>query len=227
MKYIQELFIPWLFCQTKLKKVLRWSSYILYENGKSARYNGIRRQNVAEHTISKLLAFSMILPLLKNIFKKNVDFDLLWSCIVCHDFGEGLRKSKYDIIASNKKDCHDLEEYLLVEGLLNESDLQNEEIRDNFEKAFLLQFVLTSYESFPAKAQEILKSMRQNKVEKNTAILFQILEKWEYHFYAWENRKKHPTILEDVRTRNGLQVLQWIEKYPKKYHEPLKEIFLG
>lgn len=226
MKNIEELLTLWLYCQTKLTKVVRWSKYVSYENGKPARHNGIRRQNVSQHTLSKFFAVSMLFPALQRIFGKKIDYNLLLACIAIHDFGEGLRGTKYDILADQKKDSHDLEEYLLTMKFMEDSGLRNEEIKIFFEKAFLLQFALTSCSVFPPKATEIFKAMGKNKIEIYTAILFQILEKWEYHFYAYENRKKHPTIFSEVSSRNSIKILEWINKYPKRYHEPLKEVFL-
>lgn len=226
MNHVKELILPWLHCQTKLKETLRWSKYISLGDDKSSKCNGIRKQNVADHTLSKLFAFSMLLPMLEKVFDKNVDFNLLWSCIVSHDFGEGLRGQKYDILAGDKKDNDDVDEYTLVMELLDKSDLPNGVIRNGFEKAFLLQFILTSHKSFPARVQVIMRRMRHNRIVWNTAVLFQIVEKWEYLFYAYEHEEKHPTIFRDVYDRNIPIISQWIQKYPKKYHQSLKEIFI-
>ena len=115
MNNIQALFEVWLYCQTKLEKTLRWSKYIECEkNEELVNCNSIRKQNVAQHTLSKLLVFSMILPDLKKIFSDLVNFELLFSCIVYHDFGEGLRDQKYDILSTDKKNSHDVEEWRLI-----------------------------------------------------------------------------------------------------------------
>ncbi len=213
-----------------MKNTLRWSKYVLYENGKSAEDNGIRRQNVEEHTLSKLLAFGMIMPLLldkfEKVFGRKIEYNLLWVCIVNHDFGEGLRKQKFDVLANDKKDSHDLEEYLLLMEFLDKSGLKDPVIKNFFQKAFLLQFALTSHEVFPEDAKKIMKGIRENEVERNTAILFQILEKWEYFFYALEHKEKHPTISDDVASFNSPKISHWISMYPEEYHQPLKEIFV-
>ena len=223
MDNTRELFDVWLYCQTKLKKTLRWGDYVNYEKKKPKRYNGIRRQNVADHTLSKLTAFIMLLPNMKSIFGNNVDFDLLLACIACHDYGEGLRGHKYDVLANLKTNSHDLEEYILVMKFIYESDMTNETIMRNFHESFLLQFALTSYRIFPSEAKKIMVEMRKNRVKRNTAILFQIFEKWEYFFYAREHKKKNPTIWKDVLS--GEKLKGWILKLPKKYIVSVEELF--
>lgn len=221
-----EFFGPWLYCQTGMDKTLRWSKYVKYQNGKPARYNGIRRQNVAQHTLSKLTVFSMIMPSLKKIFGDMVDFDLLNSCIVYHDFGEPLRNQKYDILANDKKNSDDVAEYELFIKFLKKSGMSvHTSTYNEIIKAFLLQFALTSYHEFDDGAKYTMSKILKNEVERNTAILFQIVEKWEYFFYAYEHKNKHPTIWNDVNERNRELINKWIIRYPKKYHKPLKEFF--
>lgn len=227
MNKIRQLFVYWLYCQTDLKKTTRWSKYVKSrKDGKSVRSNGIRRQNVAEHTLSKTVVFTMILPLLEKVFGNSVDFNLLTASIVNHDFGEGLRGDKYDVLAKDKTYLHDVEEYMLFMNFMKESDFYDRVVELAFERSFLLQFALTSYGSFPIEAQKIMEKIRSDPRTRNTAILFQIIEKWEYFFYAHEHRYKHPTISDDVYSSQFGVILKWIEEYPEQYHQPLKEIFM-
>lgn len=226
MNTIFRFFPIWHFSQTTLKRTLRWSTYVNYEkNGKHSRYNKIRRQDVLQHTISKLVVFAMIMPSLKSIFyNEEINFELLWFCILIHDFAEPLRKEKFDILAGDKVHSDDVDEYLMLKAFLDKSSIGNEELL-LIEKTFLLQFSLTSYESFPEEAKELMQQIRENEVEYNTALLFQIIEKWEYHFYAYEHKNKHPRIWNDVSSRQSPILEGWINKYPKKYRNSLNDLF--
>ena len=228
-KTLANIYGPWLFCQTgQFKGMIRWQMYVEYRNGKSARHNGIRRQNIADHTLSKLVAVNMLLPELVRIFGNAVDFLLLLRCITFHDFGEPLRKKKgekknkrFDIMAHNKKDLHDAEEYELFMKFLRDSKVPKQMIKE-IELAFLLQFSLTSYESFPLRAQKIMSYIRNDEVLALTAILFQIIEKWEYHFYAYEHDKKHPDIWKNVTENQGPLIEKWMNAIPVKYHRRMR-----
>jgi 5'-deoxynucleotidase YfbR-like HD superfamily hydrolase len=128
--------------QTDLKKTTRWRKYVKSKkDGKSVRCNGIRRQNVAEHTLSKAVVFTPVLPLLEKIFGNSVDFNLLNTCIVYHDFGEGLKGDKYDVLAEDKKHHHDVEEYLLFMKFMNESPLHDPVVEIHLERSFLLHLL--------------------------------------------------------------------------------------
>lgn len=194
------------------------------------RYNGIRRQNVADHTLSKLLAFNILLPSLQNIFGKNVDYDLLFTCIMFHDFGEYKRRKNsktksFDILVHKKVPSDDVAEYERFMELLGKCDLGwfwNKRL----EEAFILQYILTTSQHFPVEIQSKMIRMKRNKVTRNTAILFQILEKWEYLFYGVEHKDKHPTILKNVVGRNAPVVIDWINWYPEKYHKKLHGLFV-
>ncbi len=227
MKNLIKIFPLWYASQKLLKTTLRWKSYVEYQrNGKSHKHNKIRRQNILDHTISKLFALVMILSSLKSIFKNNeIDFELLFACIVIHDFGEPLKKEQFDIQAGDKVDNDDVTEYLLLKKFLETTSLEQEELIF-LEKVFLLQFALTSYGAFPKDQKTLMSKIRKNKVEYNTALLFQIIEKWEYHFYAYEHKNKHPSIWEDVCNRQAPILNEWINKYPNKYRNSLVNLFL-
>lgn len=231
MKNIIAIYKLWLFCQTTLKEPIRWSKYVKYKrNGKSARFNGIRRQNVADHSLSKLLSYACLLEELKNLFQEDVDFDVLFICIFFHDFGEPKPKKKkqrqFDVLANKKVAKDDVEEYKRFKKLIERCGLEIS-LKRKIIKAFLLQFSLTSYEAFHWYPQKLMREARECQKMKNTAILFQIIEKWEYLFYAVEHKEKHPTILSDVITLNEPKVDSWINMYPLKYREPLRNIFVN
>lgn len=227
MSSIIKIFPLWHFSQSFLKKTIRWSNYVSYQkNGENNKHNKIRKQNVLEHTISKLVAFGMITPQLKSIFnRKEIDFELLWMCILVHDFAEPLRKQKFDILTENKVHNDDVDEYIMLKSFLDKMILDEQEYL-YIQKAFLLQFAITSYDSFSKEPQEIMAEMRNDSVYFQTALLFQIIEKWEYLFYAHEHKNKHPTIWTDVSNNQSDVLKNFINKYPGRYQAGLNELFL-
>lgn len=178
---IEQMFDMWLTSQTHLQKVKRWSKYIK-ANTK------LRKQHVLHHQYSVCLVMLPVLLKLKQ-YHPSLNTELVKDCFQTHDIAEGLLGLKYDVLASDKKQHHDLQEYLAFKATIKNFDSI---VRDHFHLVYLLQFAHKSDDElsmFPEEALRLIVFIR--KTYQYEANLFPALESWEYLFYAYEGYLHH------------------------------------
>lgn len=185
--FIGEFFPIWKSSQLDLGKVIRWSPYLVDGHGKE-----MRKQTTLEHEHSFSLfagtAAQMLDPFIFKKSGKHLDLLMLEYGFKWHDHAEGLKGR--DIIAPDKKDEDDVEEYVIfMEHIKNMPDF----VKEKYEIAFLLQFALNNNVLFTKRAEDVMSMIRCDLFYES--LVFTALEKLEYLFYPIEMREKHKYLL--------------------------------
>jgi hypothetical protein len=194
--------------QHDLNSVQRW---VRPEDGKTVfcrdlPVDGLRRtQTVTQHCVEAEEICNFFIAVLEPYLAQqgiSLDTELLRQAVRLHDFGEGSRaRIGHDVILSDKKASHDVEEYEYFVKFLDNTYPGLTVLRQQMVRAFLLQFCLNGHDLLPA---EILTQLREQK--RTEALLFMAIEKWGYLLYAMEQYQRYGnrTILADVISRNNM-----------------------
>jgi hypothetical protein len=121
-----------------------------------------------------------------------MDSELLKDAFMIHDIPEGMLDMEYDVLSGDKKQSHDLSEYLIFRKNFEHFD---ESLFSHLHQAFLLQFAHKNDEDlnmFPDDAIAIMKNLRM--MHPYIVLLFPALERWEYLFYAYEGYVHHDDV---------------------------------
>jgi hypothetical protein len=193
---LEMFFQTWKSSQVDLSEVIRWK---LHLNDGIAKV-GMRPQNVLQHTYSFSLfcgiACSMLAPYVYAASRVRLDLLLLERAFKWHDYGEGLKKR--DVHGVLKKAQDDVDEYLAFREHIK---MWPTVIREEYKRAFLLQFVLKGNALFPDEAKKIMREIEE--IYHYEAFIFTALEKFEYIFYPIEVEEQHEYLLTWV-LRGGL-----------------------
>ncbi|MBP9802363.1 hypothetical protein KBC40_02125 [Patescibacteria group bacterium] len=140
-----------------------------------------RPQWVPQH----LLEAQEICNLFIVIFRQHLqpfDEHLLREAVRVHDFGEAIHCVQgHDVILANKRDEHDLDEWLYFTQYLERTYPNMQALQEEMKRAFLLQFCLKGNSLLPAEIMEDLQNTRGTE-----ALLFEAIERWGYLLYALE-----------------------------------------
>lgn len=171
----------------------------------------LRRQSVAMHVEGMKHLAGHIGNTLRQQESLELDLALLIRAFSVHDQGEILLGR--DIRWSKKQAHHDVEEYVaFMEWLVKQETSRN--LKKQLEEAFLLQFAINDFLSFPKPAQAIMKRlMGSNLLE---AQLFATIETFEYVLYAMECFLYHEdyTILTSVLRNQIPRLNDFSQKIP-------------
>ena len=171
-----KLFPIWLSVQTDLAKVFRWDIYFKADKL-------LRKQSSLHHQYSVCVAILPGLFLLKE-HKPDLDTELIKDAFILHDIPEGLLKMKVDVINSEKRQSHDINEHSVFHKHFSHFD---DKLFHHMHRAYLLQFAhkpLGQLNMFLPKTLEMIDELRRTR--KYECDLFRALECWEYLFYAYE-----------------------------------------
>jgi len=199
--FISKFFPIWKSSQTDLLEVIRWKPYLEDKIGKN-----MRKQSTLEHTHSFSLFAGTIAQMLDPfIFEKtgkHLDLLLLEYAFKWHDHSEGLKGK--DIPAPLKRDEDDVQEYHIF---MNHIEDLPKQVKEKYEKAFLLQFALNDNKLFPKEAKYIMENILK-KDYFYEVLIFTALEKYEYLFYPIEMEANHDHLLTWVLRRQitGYQI---------------------
>ncbi len=181
----------WTDGQINMQKVTRWGIFQGKENFP------IREQNDLQH----LHGISMLARVLARGIKQyskaeNFDALLLLSAVLIHEEGEGL--IHHDTCFPMKSEAKDLEEWSAFSASITglPEDLQYLE-----QEAFLLQFAMKDYQSFPDNAQRIMANLRANKSHECHA--FACLECFDYLLYVLEQKMQFDNDLIFIQVVRG------------------------
>lgn len=159
-----------------------------------------RPQWVPQH----LLEAQEICNLFILIFRQYLppfDEHLLREAVRVHDFGEAIHCVQgHDVILANKRDEHDLDEWLYFSDQYLERTYPNmQALQEEMKRAFLLQFCLKGNPLLPTEIMEDLK-----RTHGTEALLFEAIERWGYLLYALEQWQlyQNPDVLLNVIDNN-------------------------
>ncbi len=169
-----KLFPLWYSLQTDLFEIKRWSRYV-------ERNENLRVQSVLHHQYSVISVVDVVLPVLKK-YIPDLDELLVLRAYLIHDQPEGFSKRKFDCLSTQKTQEKDLEEYLLFVKYYSHFSKDIYEIK---EYAYLLQYALKENDLFPQDARVVMNNIVKNHIIE--AMVFEVLESWEYIFYAYES----------------------------------------
>ena len=203
-----ELYFPiWKSSQTYLKDVLRWKPYLSDGIGKN-----MREQSVLEHehsvTAGAMTVVRMIDPFVFEKTGKHLDLLFIHTAYMWHDHPEGLRG--IDTPAPLKRDEDDVEEYLVF---MEHIKYLPKQIKEEYERAFLLQFATNGNKLFPKEASYII----ENILLKNyyyEALFFSAFERYEYLFYPKEMEANHEYLLTWVIRRQIIHYQKFARLLP-------------
>lgn len=186
--------------QIIFKGVYRWSRLS----------EGVRRQDVLQHSYSIAILSRIIIEKLKNHL--DLDNDLMTIAFLVHDHGEG--ELKRDICQGSKnKDGNndDLQEYFAFVKRYKKLDPK---IFHVFHRAFLLQFCLKDSTGFPEEAINIMDELVT--INYFEALTFRAVELMEYILYSMEQDKKgnRPGLLLEVYNSIFPELEEIINKLP-------------
>ena len=164
----------------------------------------MRKQNGFQHQCS-VLHLSNEIPIM---LRKYIALDelLIMRCFYLHDIPEGILGE--DLPAPTKKQSDDLKEYLAFEKLFKPLGA---DVWKEYQRAYLLQFILEDFDLFPADAQEVMHELRRQNYSE--ALTFQAIQMMDYMYYAEDccENGAVSTVLEEV-TVNAIEKLDWIAK---------------
>lgn len=170
----------WISLQEGMTAVIRWGKY-------RKVYPKVRRQTNAEHTLAILWSALVLLPLIKQRHP-NFDGELFLAAVLCHDFGEGVRKLDVDL--KDKTSQQDVDEYLAYAGFIKELDPASKAYAL---RAFLLQQVEKNWEGFPPEAIEVLKELKATRPLESKFI--RGLEYYDYACSAMAHPAEHAMLI--------------------------------
>lgn len=137
----------------------------------------MRHQNGHEHRASVCFLATVFMIEMRRYTK--LDELLLTRAFSIHDEPEGV--IGIDHPATEKKDEHDLEEYLIFERLYKDS---GNYVYKEMQYAFLLQFCLKIPQCFPGDAIFVMTMLARNR--QTEALFFQGVQMMDYLFYVYE-----------------------------------------
>lgn len=165
----------WCSGQILLPDVIRWFKHVKDEQFQ------VRKQNCLQHSYSVCISTIILTSILKRYM--DLDSELILTCFVVHDHGEG--ETKKDTMYINKTVTRDVQEYLAFEKRFKNL---SEDVFKPLQKAFLLQFCLEPSDSFPEEAQKVMQELAKDNY--NEALVFELIERWDYILYALEQYNK-------------------------------------
>ena len=158
--------------QTDLRTVIRFEKY-------SSADPDLRKQDTLQHSYS-LILFAIVFLSKMRKHLPDLDEAFFLKAVAVHDMAEGLLKR--DIVFVDKKDEHDLHEYMAF--MAEWRKVEDEVLALEMRRAFLLQFAHKNPDIFPPGAAEDIRLLRYIHDKENLA--FQAMEALDYLFYAFE-----------------------------------------
>ena len=164
----------------------------------------LRKQNGHEHRCSVGFLFMESMIKIRPFIK--LDELLLTRCIELHDVPEGI--TGIDLPSPNKKDCNDLQEYMVFKELYKPL---GRDVWTEARRCFLLQFAVANPKCFPEEARLVMQELYEKHFHE--ALFFDGVQRLDYLYYAYEGFAVHgnETILNEVSS-NQFDRLERISK---------------
>lgn len=168
--FFQGMFPLWREAQVPMQEVGRWSNFVDYP------------QNSLQHAYSVQMLADFVLYIVKEI-RPDCDCELVRTAIRVHDLGEP--GTGGDVLYEHKHVAKDVRE---VERFFALTDRLPRRMREEYRKAFLLQFCLSKdHAAFLLEAQGIMRYLRDSHAFE--ARVFDLIERLDYLTSAYEGHQ--------------------------------------